>query len=248
MVADGKESIVAGTYQSVAGGLPFWEWLLSPFLALGTTGSGTVIAIIAFLLVIGGAFNAMDECGVLSYMFNRVYRMFEHQKYKLLPLVALFFMCLGAFVGSFEECVPLVPIAVALAYSLGWDALVGLFPALPGARQVILDRDLQLVVNALWAGGAEAISVGGVRIGPGVTIRQAGEAILVDNQPVAGPYTVLAIGAPERLAESFGTSTALQRLRLLETAYRVGVSVSTSDELTLPAGGGREVKFGRRNG
>lgn len=68
----------------------------------------------------------MDECGVLSYMFNRVYRMFEHQKYKSLPLVALFFMCLGAFVGSFEECVPLVPIAVALAYSLGWDALVGL--------------------------------------------------------------------------------------------------------------------------
>ena len=126
VIADGKESIVAGTYQSVAGGLPFWKWLLSPFLALGSSGSGTVIAIIAFLLVIGGAFNAMDECGVLSYMFNRVYRMFEHQKYKLLPLVALFFMCLGAFVGSFEECVPLVPIAVALAYSMGWDALVGL--------------------------------------------------------------------------------------------------------------------------
>ena len=126
VMADGKESIVAGTYRSVEGGLSFWKWLLSPFLALGTTGSGTVIAIIAFLLVIGGAFNAMDECGVLSYMFNRVYRMFEQQKYKLLPLVALFFMCLGAFVGSFEECVPLVPIAVALAYSLGWDALVGL--------------------------------------------------------------------------------------------------------------------------
>ena len=126
VVTDGTESIVAGTYHSVAGGLPLWRWLLSPFLALGATGSGTVIAIIAFLLVIGGAFNAMDECGVLSYMFNRVYRMFETQKYRLLLLVSLFFMCLGAFVGSFEECVPLVPIAVALAYSLGWDALVGL--------------------------------------------------------------------------------------------------------------------------
>ena len=125
-ITDGKESIVPGTYQSVTGGLPFWKWLLSPFLALGATGSGTVIAIIAFLLVIGGAFNAMDECGVLSYMFNRVYRMFETRKYRLLLLVSLFFMSLGAFVGSFEECVPLVPIAVALAYSLGWDALVGL--------------------------------------------------------------------------------------------------------------------------
>ncbi len=126
VMTDGKESIVAGTYQSVSSGLSFWKWLLSPILALGASGSGTVIAIIAFLLVIGGAFNAMDECGVLSYMFNRVYRMFEHQKYRLLLLVSLFFMGLGAFVGSFEECVPLVPIAVALAYSLGWDALVGL--------------------------------------------------------------------------------------------------------------------------
>ncbi len=126
VVVEGKESIVAGTYQSVSGGISFWKWLLSPFLALGATGSGTVIAIIAFLLVIGGAFNALDECGVLSYMFNRVYRMFETRKYRLLLLVSLFFMSLGAFVGSFEECVPLVPIAVALAYSLGWDALVGL--------------------------------------------------------------------------------------------------------------------------
>lgn len=114
----------------------------------------------------------------------------------------------------------------------------------PGARQVILDRDLQLVVNALWAGGAEAISVGGVRIGPGVTIRQAGEAILVDNQPVAGPYIVAAIGAPDRLSEAFAASTALQRLRLLETAYRVGVSVSSEVALTLPASPTREVKFG----
>ena len=126
VMTDGKESIVPETYRSVAGGLPFWKWLLSPLLALGASGSGTVIAIIAFLLVIGGAFNAMDECGVLSYMFNRVYRMFETRKYRLLLLVSLFFMSLGAFVGSFEECVPLVPIAVALAYSLGWDALVGL--------------------------------------------------------------------------------------------------------------------------
>ena len=125
-VTDGTESIVAGTYHSVEGGLSFWRWLLSPFLALGASGGGTVIAIIAFLLVIGGAFNAMDECGLLSYLFNRVYRMAENRKYLLLPLVSLFFMCLGAFVGSFEECVPLVPIAVALAYSLGWDALIGL--------------------------------------------------------------------------------------------------------------------------
>ncbi len=39
--------------------------------------------------------------------------------------IILFFMTMGSFIGSFEECVPLVPIVVALAVSLGWDALVG---------------------------------------------------------------------------------------------------------------------------
>jgi len=33
---------------------------------------------------------------------------------------------MGAFIGSFEECVPLVPIVVALAIRLGWDAFSGL--------------------------------------------------------------------------------------------------------------------------
>ena len=117
-----------------------------------------------------------------------------------------------------------------------------------GREQVILDRDLQLVVNALWAAGAEAIAVGGVRIGPDVTIRQAGGAILVDNQPIVGPYVVLAIGAPETMRDSFEASSALQRLRLLETAYRAGVTVSTEDELSVPAGGAREVRFAERTG
>ena len=118
----------------------------------------------------------------------------------------------------------------------------------PGRRQVILDRDLQLVVNALWAAGAEAISVGGVRIGPGVTIRQAGGAILVDNQPIASPYTVLAIGPPQRMPEGFDSSSGLQRLRLLEAAYRAGVTVSVADSLSLPAGSAREVRFAEQAG
>ncbi|MBQ5649777.1 MAG: YfcC family protein, partial [Clostridia bacterium] len=47
-------------------------------------------------------------------------------KYRLLAVITFFFMALGAMVGSFEECVPLVPIVVALAIDLGWDALTGM--------------------------------------------------------------------------------------------------------------------------
>ena len=117
-----------------------------------------------------------------------------------------------------------------------------------GSRQIILDRDLQLTVNSLWASGAEAISVGGVRIGPNVTIRQAGGSMLVDNQPISGPYEVLAVGPPKGMYDVFDHSPALARLRLLETSYGVGVTVSESDGLTLPAGTVRDVNFAREAG
>jgi uncharacterized protein YlxW (UPF0749 family) len=117
-----------------------------------------------------------------------------------------------------------------------------------GSRQIILDRDLQLVVNSLWASGAEAISVGGVRIGPNVTIRQAGGAILVDNNPTSSPYTILAVGPPHAMRDVFDNSPGLQRLRLLEVSYGVGVTVDVSDGLSLPAGSIRDVKFAKEIG
>src|SRR6478609_6464593 len=117
-----------------------------------------------------------------------------------------------------------------------------------GSRQVILDRDLQLVVNSLWASGAEAISVGGVRIGPNVTIRQAGRGILVDNQPIASPYAILAVGPPHNMADAFDRSPGLQRLRLLEASYGVVVTVSAGDDVRLPAGSVRDVNFAKEIG
>lgn len=114
-----------------------------------------------------------------------------------------------------------------------------------GSRQIILDRDLQLVVNSLWVGGAEAVAVGGVRIGPNVTIRQAGGGMLVDNQPIANPYEIVALGPPHAMHDVFDNSPALQRLRLLETSYGVGVTVAEADDLRVPAGTVRDVTFSR---
>jgi hypothetical protein len=41
-------------------------------------------------------------------------------------VLTFFFMALGGFFGLLEEVIPLVPIMIALAYSLGWDSLTGL--------------------------------------------------------------------------------------------------------------------------
>lgn len=116
----------AGGYKNVDGGLPFWKWILSPVLVLGAEGSGSLIAVIAFLLVIGGVFNSLDKCGLMQYMLDRITDRFGKNRYALMAVITLFFMGLGSFIGSFEECVPLVPIVVALAVRLGFDALAGM--------------------------------------------------------------------------------------------------------------------------
>lgn len=113
-------------FKYVEGGLPFWKWLLSPILVLGASGGGMLIAVIAFLLVIGGVFNSLESHGLMKYMLDRIVSRFGRARYKLMAMLLLFFMAMGSFIGSFEECVPLVPIVVALSVSLGWDAITGM--------------------------------------------------------------------------------------------------------------------------
>ena len=113
-------------FTEVEGGISFGKWLASPVLVLGADGGGTIIAIIAFLLVIGGVFTALDACGLMKYMLDKIVNKFGNARYKLLAIVTFFFMAMGAFIGSFEECIPMVPIVVALSVSLGWDAMTGM--------------------------------------------------------------------------------------------------------------------------
>lgn len=114
------------TFIVPGGEIPFWKWILSPVLVLGADDNVSLIAVIVFLLVIGGVFNCLDKCGLMKYMLDKITYHFGKERYKLMAIVTLFFMAMGAFIGSFEECVPLVPIVVALAIQLGWDALVGM--------------------------------------------------------------------------------------------------------------------------
>ena len=121
---------INGKFNPTEGGLPFWKWLLSPFLVLFADGGFTIIAIVAFLLVIGGVFTCLDSSGLMKYMLDKIVNKFGKSRYKLLAVVMLFFMLMGAMVGSFEECVPLVPIVVALAVRLGWNKITGVAASL----------------------------------------------------------------------------------------------------------------------
>jgi uncharacterized protein YlxW (UPF0749 family) len=99
----------------------------------------------------------------------------------------------------------------------------------------IQDRDIQDVVNALWAAGAEAVAVDDQRVGPLTAIRQAGDAVLVDYRPVSSPYDVVAVGDPARLDAAFGGSAAAGRFRSWSDLYGLGFSVARKERLEMPA-------------
>jgi uncharacterized protein YlxW (UPF0749 family) len=107
----------------------------------------------------------------------------------------------------------------------------------------IQDRDLQALVNAVWAAGAEAVSVGGQRLAPTTTIRAAGEAILVDLRPVQSPYTIAAVGAPGTLLPRFADSTAARRFQSYTDLYGIQFGVHAADDLRLPAATDPDLRY-----
>ncbi|MEU8124755.1 DUF881 domain-containing protein [Spirillospora sp. NPDC049024] len=124
------------------------------------------------------------------------------------------------------------------------DAPAGHAPpgrAAEGGR--VYDQDLQVLVNGLWAAGARAIGVNGRRLAPTTAIRAAGEAIMVDYRPLAGPYEVTALGDPGRLREAFAGSPADRRLAALRDRFGIRYDTRRSDGVRLPAAGAFRLRY-----
>lgn len=127
VVEDGRELIDPASFALIPQpDYPVWRWFTAPIEVLWGPDAVIIITIILFLLMVGGAFAALDRSGILATAVARLVQRYGERKYTLLLVVSFFFMALGAFFGIFEEIVPLIPLMVALAYMLGWDALVGL--------------------------------------------------------------------------------------------------------------------------
>lgn len=124
---DGRQVIDANSFTYIEQpDYPVWRWFTAPIEVLFADGGVIVIAIILFILLVGMAFGVLDQSGILRTAIAYIVKIFGGRKYTLLLIITFFFMALGAFFGIFEEIIPLVPIMIALAYSLGWDSLTGL--------------------------------------------------------------------------------------------------------------------------
>jgi uncharacterized protein YlxW (UPF0749 family) len=103
------------------------------------------------------------------------------------------------------------------------------------ATNILTDRDVRSVVNELWHDGAEAVSVNDVRLTPTSAVRLAGQAVLVDFQPITSPYRIRAVGESDRLSTNFAESPVASRYQTLVGVDGIGFAVSESSHVKLPA-------------
>ena len=100
---------------------------------------------------------------------------------------------------------------------------------------VVHQQDVDAVMNALWLGGAEAMSVQGVRITASTPVRCVGNVILVGVRSFAPPYRIMAIGNVAGMTASLDGDESVRLYREDAARYQMGWDVTVADRVTVPA-------------
>ena len=87
------------------------------FLKLGS--------IIAFIFIVGGAFNILNDTGAIAAGIGQLVQMLQKRTYLIIPIVMTVFSFFGGAFGMCEEAMPFALILVPMAISLGYDSIVG---------------------------------------------------------------------------------------------------------------------------
>jgi uncharacterized protein YlxW (UPF0749 family) len=118
------------------------------------------------------------------------------------------------------------------------DAPSSTLGAVPGTEPddlVVHQQDLESFINALWAGGAEAMMLQDQRVINGSAFRCAGNTLLLEGRVYSPPFVITVIGPVEEMTESLDSSPNVQLYREWVDHVGLGEKVETLESTTLPA-------------
>ena len=99
---------------------------------------------------------------------------------------------------------------------------------------VVHQQDIQQVVDALWAGGAEAMTLQGIRVISTTGVKCVGNTVILNGVPYSPPYVVAAIGDQQALEQSLAASRNVQIYKQYVLAYRLGYDQKRIADVTMP--------------
>jgi len=109
-------------------------------------------------------------------------------------------------------------------------------PAQAGPDDLVVhQQDVQAVVNALWAGGAEAMMLQDQRVISTSAVRCVGNTLILQGRVYSPPYKITVIGDVKKMQASIDSSPQIAYYLQYVASLRLGWSVKRSDRLELPA-------------
>jgi len=100
---------------------------------------------------------------------------------------------------------------------------------------VVHQQDVQAVVNALWVGGAEAMTLMGQRVISTSAVRCVGNTVVLHGQVYGPPFIVTAVGDREAMRAALVREPGIALFRRYVDAFGLGYTVTAQDDARLPA-------------
>ncbi len=100
---------------------------------------------------------------------------------------------------------------------------------------VVHQQDVQAVVNALWAGGAEAMTLMDQRVVSTTAVRCVGNTLLLHDRLYSPPYEIVALGDPDALQAALDRSPEVALYREYVSRVGLGWKAGVGGVRTLPA-------------
>ena len=111
---------------------------------------------------------------------------------------------------------------------------------------IVHQQDIQAVVNALWAGGAEAMTIQDQRVVSTTGIKCVGNTVILHGVPYSPPYRISAIGDADEMRRSLLGSAYVQGYLQAVEVWQLGWDVEEEDDISVPAyEGSMELRYAR---
>ena len=117
-------------------------------------GMSAGASIIFFIFMVAGAFNMIQGTGAIEVGIRRLAIKLKDRANLIIPVMMAVFAVGGATIGMSEETIVFIPIAIALARALGFDALTGVGMIVIGAAAGFSSG----VANLFTVGVAQSIA------------------------------------------------------------------------------------------
>jgi uncharacterized protein YlxW (UPF0749 family) len=110
---------------------------------------------------------------------------------------------------------------------------------------IVHQQDIQAVANALWAGGAEAMTIAGQRVVATTGIKCVGNTVVLHGVPHSPPYRISAIGPVASMEATVNRSPYIE-LYLQQVSKGLGWDMKQEESLDLPGyDGSTELEYAR---